>query len=63
MDDHAEGDEPLLDPVDVPKSGGKGALDWINRIKGQPAHFGCLGLGCAPWLVIAAAIVLWLMLR
>ena len=63
MDDHARRDEPLLDPLDLPKSGGKGALDWITRMKGQPARVGCLGLGCLPWLVIVAAIVLWVLLR
>lgn len=65
MDDHvAERDEPLLDPVDLPKSGGNEALEWITRMKGQPARFGCLGLGCLPWLaILVAAIVLWLVLR
>ena len=62
MDDPTRNnDEPLLDPVDGPRSGKE--FDWIAGMKNQPARFGCLGLGCLPWLaILAVAFLAWLLL-
>jgi hypothetical protein len=57
-------DEPLLDPLNLPPDGGRAILGEVARLKGQPARFSCLGLGCVLWLVIlASAVVLWFFLR
>jgi hypothetical protein len=65
MNEHnGKPDEPLLDPLTLPPDGGQAALDEVERLKSQPAHFNCLGLGCLPWLVIIAiAVALWFVLR
>lgn len=57
-------DEPLLDPPDLPPSGGQAALDQVAWLKRQSAQFSCLGLGCVPWLMLLAlAAALYVLAR